>query len=84
MYAFNYLYQNFTSNNLQRYVVTTSGSYAFSNATYWSDQLKQMNEKGISNLSDDVNKANLIFNHYHVHFWYFILLRNTISGSNQA
>ena len=55
MHVFDYLCQNFTSNNLQRYVVTTSGSYAFSNATDWSEQLKQMNEKGISKLSEDVN-----------------------------
>ena len=62
-----YFYQNFTSNNLQRYVVTTSGSYAFTNSTDWSDQLKQMHEKGISKLSDDDNTAVQLT--YSTYFW---------------
>ena len=72
-----YFYQNFTSNNLQRYVVTTSGSYAFTNSTDWSDQLKQMHEKGISKLSDDDNKAvpinliNLFLVTYFTQGYYF-------------
>ncbi len=39
--------QNFASDYLQRYVVTTFGSYAMNNFSEWNNQLKQMQTRGI-------------------------------------
>lgn len=38
---------NFTSREMQRYLVTTSGSYAISNITNWSSQIVEMYTEGI-------------------------------------
>lgn len=41
------LFKNFKSKQLQRYVVTTSGSYAFTNGTEWSKQILDMHKNSI-------------------------------------
>ena len=40
-------FKNFTSHQLQKYMITTSGSYALKNGTEWSQQVLEMHKNGI-------------------------------------